>query len=106
MLSEEAQLVVKTGRLRGVWTMRLMLLLALTIGLVTTLSAEIEVNGQKIKKGDVNVNSWTGTFVSNLDGDYTIVVSADYDSREMNATIIDNVTNKITCVPNACNYTN
>ena len=86
--------------------MRLMLLVALTIGLVTALHAQIEVNGQTLKKGDVRVDSWSGTFVSNLDGDYTIAVSVDYDSQTINATIIDNVTNKITCVPNACNYTN
>ena len=91
---------------RGVETMRLILLVALTIGLVTTLSAQIEVNGKTINKGDVNVDSYNGTFVSNLDGDYTIVVSADYDSQTMNATIIDNVTNQITCVPYACNYNN
>ena len=49
--------------------MRLMLLVALTIGLVTALHAQIEVNGQTLKKGDVRVDSWSGTFVSNLDGD-------------------------------------
>ncbi len=86
--------------------MRLMLLVVLTIGLVTALNAQIEVNGQTLKKGDVRVDSWNGTFISNLDGDYTIVVNADYDSREVSATIIDNVTNKITCEPYACNYTN
>ena len=86
--------------------MRLTLLVCLTIGLATATSAQIEVNGQKMGKGDVIVNSWSGTFVSNLDGDYTIVVNADYESRGMSATIIDNVTKEIRCVPVECKYTN
>ena len=86
--------------------MRLGLIFALTIGLVTTLSAQVEVNGETINKGQVRVDSFNGSFVANLDGDYTIVLQIDYDSKTMNATVINNDTSQITCVPRACTYNN
>lgn len=73
-------------------------------GLVSVIYAQIEVNEEKLEKGDVRINSWEGLFASNLDGDFTIVLNVDYDDRSMNATIINNATGDITCIPTACNY--
>ena len=76
----------------------------LTLGLVSAISAQIEVNGKKLNSGDIHINEWEGLFVSNLNGDYSIIINVDYDSRSMSASIIDNETQKVTCLPNDCNY--
>ncbi len=83
--------------------MRKLFLTILAIGIVTTINAQIEVNENTLNKGDVYVNSFEGLFSSNLDGDFSIVIKVDYDSRTMNATVIDNVTKKVTCLPYECN---
>jgi hypothetical protein len=83
--------------------MRKLFLTIFAIGIVTSINAQIEVNENTLNKGDVYVNSFDGLFSSNLDGDFSIVIKVDYDSRTMNATVIDNVTQKVTCLPYECN---
>jgi hypothetical protein len=77
--------------------LRKLQLTILTKGIVTTTNAQIEVNGNTLNKGDIHMNSFEGFFASNLDGDYSIVLQVEFDSRTMNATVIDNITGKITC---------
>ena len=86
--------------------MRIILFFGLMLGLASTIYAQIEVNGKKLEKGGIHINSWEGLFASNLDGDFTIVMNVDYDERSMNATIINNATGDITCLPTACSYNN
>ena len=81
--------------------MRNILFIGLMFGLVSVIYAQREIN---MEKGDVHINSREGLFVSNLDGDFTIVLNVDYDDRSMNATIINNATDDIACIPTACNY--
>ncbi len=71
------------------------------VGLFPTAYAQDDIN---LNKGDVHINSFNGLFASSLDGWYTTVLNVNYDSRSMTASIINNVTNEIVCVPNACNY--
>jgi hypothetical protein len=83
----------------------IILVFLMTIGMVAGTKANVEMNGNPLRKGDVHIDPWEGTFASNLDGNYTIVVKVDYDSRTMDAVIIDNITKKATCVPSECNHT-
>lgn len=76
---------------------RLLIVFLLTIS--STISAE-DIN---LNYGDVHLNEWTGTFATKLDGDYAIVVNADYDNKTMNAVIINNETEETHCLPRPCN---
>ena len=56
-----------------------------------------------LKRGQIHLNEGNGVFATALDGDYTIVVTVDYDSRSMSAVVVDSSSGVTTCIPSPCN---
>ena len=78
------------------------LLIVLLLAIPSTVTAET-IN---LQYGDVHLNESTGVFATKLDGDYSIIVTTDWDNQGMSAVIINNETGKTHCIPRPCNYTN
>jgi hypothetical protein len=76
----------------------------LLIAILLTISSTIMGEDININYGDIHINESTGTFVTKLDGDFSIVVNTDYNNEAMSAVVINNETGEIHCLPRACNY--
>jgi len=70
----------------------------------TLFASSIIANAEPInlKPGDVHLNEATGTFASQLAGDFSIIVSTDYENEAMDAVVINNETEEIFCLPIPC----
>ena len=55
-----------------------------------------------LKRGQIHLNEVNGVFATALDGDYTIVITADYDSRSMSAVVADSSTGASFCLLGPC----
>ena len=77
--------------------MRWWLTVSLFFVVITASANEID-----LKQGDIHLDTWTGVFATKLDGNYSIIVSTDYDQRTMTAVVIDNDTGQTYCLPNPC----
>lgn len=84
--------------------MRIFLILVFAVVVIVQLNAQVQVDGVEIEKGQAHLDSQRGTFVSNLDGDYSVIIGVDYDAQSMTATVIDNVTRYTVCMPVECNF--
>ena len=71
----------------------------LTLVLCALIATGLLANEITLKQGDVHLNERTGTFAAKLNGNYTIVLSVDYENESMSATVIDNSTGKIHTLP-------
>ena len=76
----------------------------LLIVFLLTISSIIIAEDINLNNGDAHLNEGTGTFATKLDGDYAIIVNADYENETMNAVIINNERGETHCLPQPCNH--
>jgi len=70
---------------------------------ITFFSSTLFAGEVNLTRGQIHLNEGNGVFATALDGDYTIVVTVDYDLRSMSAVVVENSSGAKTCVPSPCN---
>ena len=57
-----------------------------------------------LRYGQLTLNQYTGVFATKLKGDHSIIVQTNWNTSSINAVVINNETNDVTCIPeNSCN---